>query len=42
MPTNGPEPTPAHWDGDGESLWQFARGRGMDRRQPLPHPIRVT
>ena len=30
-----PDPAPARWDGDGESLWQFARGRGMDRRQFL-------
>ena len=35
MPANDPEPAPAHWDGDGESLWELARGRGMDRRRFL-------
>ncbi len=33
MKESGPEPATAHRNG--ESLWEFARGRGMDRRQFL-------
>ena len=35
MPANNPNPPPARWDGDGESLWELASGRGMGRRQFL-------
>ena len=35
MPANNPNPPPPRWDGDGESLWELASGRGMGRRQFL-------
>ena len=30
MPANDPEPAPARWDGDGESLWEFVGGQARD------------
>ena len=27
MPANDPNPPLARWDGNGESLWELARGR---------------